>query len=130
MSLVRFEKTVLPCVMNDVTAWHVAHGWIWDVVEVASRRLLGVFFCTLLCGDGCVIHFEPRPGEIIRWPLTLAAFRKAVRMISPVCDVVYATVPADKIKLIHTLLRLGFVPVENGGFRSDGREILLLKFFG
>lgn len=113
------------CIDNDVTRWHVAHGWVWNVVD-AGGSPLGVLYATLLCGSGAVLHFDTicviRPGVI------LAAMRKGVRMVVSSCDVVYATIPAKKHKLISVVERLGFGIIAGGGYESDGAEIVLLKY--
>lgn len=128
MSIVNFVHTLAPCVSNEVTLWHVAHGWIWDVIEVASGQPIGVFYCTFLCGDGCVCHFDT--VGTVRPALLLAAFRKGLRMIRPHNDVIYATIAADKRKLIRSACRLGFRIVADGGFMRGGEEISLLKYGG
>lgn len=125
---VNFEKVVIPCVVNDITLWHLKHGFLWDVVEAPTDRRLGVFFCTLLCGDGCVIHFNSVPGEDISAATTLYAFRKAIRMMKEYGNVMYATIPAEKRTLVRIICALGFFPVKDGGFLREGREIVLLKY--
>lgn len=125
---VNFEKVIIPCVVNDVTLWHLEHGFLWDVVEAPSGRKLGVFFASLLCGDGSVIHFYSVPGVKISPATVLGAFRKAIRMMSTYGSVIYATVPKNKHSLIRCLVRLGFVIVTEGGFFSDHQEIILLKY--
>lgn len=132
--MVRFEKVEgrsfrPPCVDNGVVWWHVQHGWVWNVMD--EHGTLGVFFCTRLCGDGVICHFTPRPEICVPWYLTLAAMRKGVRMLAPVCDVIYATIPAEKEKLIRVAVRLGFGIVEEGGFLRDRRQpVVLLKYYG
>ncbi len=125
---VYFEKAVLPCVVDEIVAWHVAHGWVWDVVETASGRRIGVFFCTLLCGDGAICHFSTVPGITFPWHVTLAAFRKAIRMVSPpAVNVLFATIPADNRPLIRCVELLGFRAVSR--YVRDGGEIVLLQYF-
>ena len=126
--MVYFEKVVLPCIVDDVIAWHVSHGWVWDVVEVKSGRRVGVFFCTLLCGDGVIVHFSTVPGIEIPWQTTLAAMRKGVKMVSPVVNVVFATIPADNLPLLRCACRLGF-RISCGSFDRDGAKIRLLQYF-
>ena len=126
--MIRFEKTLCPCVADEVTAWHVVHGWLWDVVVYPERRPIGVFFCTLLCGDGAICHFSTVPDQRIPWAVTLAAMRKGSRMIAPACGVLYATIPEDLDKLIRVAIRLGF-GLTDGGYYRDGRKIALLKFY-
>ena len=126
--MVYFEKVVLPCIVDDVIAWHVSHGWVWDVVEVKSGRRVGVFFCTLLCGDGVIVHFSTVPGIEIPWQTTLAAMRKGVKMVSPVVNVVFATIPADNLPLIRCACRLGF-RISCGSFFRDGSKSRLLQYF-
>ena len=124
-TLPRFARATRLIIDNDVTRWHLAHGWIWNVIA-PDNSPLGVFYCTLLCGDGCIIHFDALPH--IPWSVILPAFRKAIRMISPVSDVVYATVPDSRTKLIRILIRLNFAPVSSGGFlRDQTTPVTLLK---
>lgn len=134
MSRVYFEKIKRPedlAVDNDVTRWHFDHGWIWNVLEVDHDnrivRPLGVFFATLLCGDGAVIHCDSIPGIVIPPAVTLAAFRKAIRMVAPACSLLLATIPEDRVSLIRVVVRLGF-RITTGSFERDGKRILLLKF--
>ena len=122
---VNFEKTVVPCVVDDVVLWHLEHGFVWDAVEVPSGRRFGVFFATLLGGDGCIIHFYIR--EKVSAATFLYGFRKAVRMAEEVFPAVFATVPESKNKLVSVLQRVGFSILENGGFDRKGEKILLLK---
>ena len=126
--MVYFEKVVVPCIVDDVIAWHVSHGWVWDVVEVKSGRRVGVFFCTLLCGDGVIVHFSTVPDIEIPWATTLAAMRKGVRMVAPAVNVVFATIPADNIPLLRCACRLGF-RLSCGSFFRDGSKIRLLQYF-
>lgn len=126
---VNFEKVIVPCVVNDVTLWHCEHGWLWDVVDVQSGRHIAVFFCTLLCGDGCIVHFSTAGGVSVPWTLTLSAMRKGIRMIGSYGNVIYATIPAENRGLIRVAIRLGFGLVCDGGFQRDGRRIELLKYF-
>ena len=124
-TLPRFTRATTLLIDNDVTRWHLAHGWIWNVSS-SDNSPLGVFYCTLLCGDGCIIHFDALPH--IPWSVILPAFRKAIRMISPVSDVVYATVPDSRAKLIRILIRLNFTPISSGGFlRDQTTPVTLLK---
>ena len=123
---VNFERVVVPCIVNDITLWHVEHGLLWDVVAVPSGRRIGVFFATLLCGDGSVIHFYA--AEDIPKTAFLAAFRKALKMMSSYGNVIYATVPDEYGKLISVLCRAGFIKVPDGGFVRAGKNITLLKY--
>ena len=122
-----FEKVTVPCVMNDVVRWHLAHGYVWDVVEETGRRL-GVFYCTRMCGDGNFIHFYSVPGIEISASTVLYTFRKAIRMMSRE-GVIYATVPVKKKGLYRVLIRLGFIEWRYGRYDRDGEEIALLKYF-
>ena len=126
---VNFERVIIPCVVNDVISWHHEHGWCWDVVEVSTRRHVAVFFCTLLCGDGCVVHFETVPGIEIPWQTTVAAMKKGMRMVSGSgVHVIYATIPAEKQALIRAAVALGF-RLTNGGFMRNDEPVELLKYF-
>ena len=124
-TLPRFARATRLFIDTDVTRWHLAHGWIWNVSS-SDNSPLGVFYCTLLCGDGCIIHFDALPH--IPWTVIRPAFKKAIHMISPVSDVVYATVPDSNAKLIRILSRLNFAPVSSGGFlRDQTTPVTLLK---
>lgn len=125
---VNFDKTTTPCVIDDVILWHLGHGFVWDVVEVPTGRRLAVFFCTLLCGDGAIIHFTMAPGMQVTGSTILYSIRKAVRMMKEY-GVVYATVPEKKRGLINVLKRIGFVVSANAGYLRDGEKICLLKYF-
>ena len=133
MSRVYFEKVGRVedlAVDDEVTRWHFDHGWIWNVLEIDRDnrvvRPLGVFFATLLCGDGAVIHCSSIPGISIHWSLTLAAFRKAIRMLAPVCGILLATIPEERRALLRVIRRLGFREI--GSFPRDGERVLLLKY--
>ena len=128
MSKVYFKHCIIPCVDNEVTRWHVAHGWIWDVVECSSCRKIGVFFVTLLCGDGGIIHFYKAPGITLDGTTVLSAFRRGIGLAAANCNVVYATVPVVNSKLIRCLKCLDFVECSNGGFFREAAEIKLLKY--
>ena len=126
---IRFYPTMhCPSVYNDITLWHCEHGWCWNI-EV-NERIIATMCGTLLCGDGCIVHFETMdfiklPGAVI-----LGVMRKAVRMLAPECDMIYATIEARNEKLIRVAVRLGFEIVPDGGFLRDGKtEVVLLKFY-
>ena len=127
-SRVSFAKTLSPCVCDEVIAWHVIHGWVWDVYD--RRSPVGVFYCTVICGSGAICHFSTRAGIKIPASVILAAFRKGVRMVAPKCPVLYATIPEEKTKLIRVAVRLGFGVVEDGGFVLEGDKMVLLKYYG
>lgn len=124
---VNFEKTLSPCICNDIIAWHTAHGYVWNVVEAPSGRFIGVFFCTLLCGDGVIIHFNTVPRCRISAATICYAFKKALKIVSPL-GVVYATVEQKNRKLIQVLNRLGFIET-TAGFCRDNTPIAMLKYF-
>lgn len=128
MSRVYFQHCIVPCVDNPVVRWHVAHGWIWDVWEIDRARKIGVFYASLLCGDGVVIHFDVLPGIDLHPATVLSAFRRGVALAAANADVVFATVPSAKVKLIRCLCRLGFAACSGGSFLRDGVEICLLKY--
>lgn len=128
MSRVYFVNTLSPCVDNEITRWHLAHGWLWDVYDRKLKRNIGVFFCTLLCGDGCIIHFDCVP-ELSPEPVAiLSAFRSAVDLVSPDFNVVFATIPSSKNKLISCICRMGFSVCCDAKYWRDGQEITLLKY--
>lgn len=120
-----FEKTILPCVADEIITWHIAHGWVWNVS--ADGVYYGVIFCTLLCGDGVIIHFTPKPGVTIPFSVSLAAFKKVVKITTPL-GVVFATIPRSKSKLIQILKRLGFSETTGGFIREGEGEVALLKY--
>lgn len=120
-----FEKTITPCVSNEVTRWHVAHGWVWNVR--LDGQAVGVFFSTLLCGDGVILHFLTVDDVKIPAAAILAAFRKGVKIAAPL-GVVFATVPADNVKLLRVVKKLGFVESDAGFICPERGEILLLKY--
>jgi hypothetical protein len=128
MSIVNYELTNSPCVNNPITRWHAVHGWIWNARDTRSGELLGVFYATKLCQDGVIIHFDTlirvTPAQIF------SGFKKGIRMLIPHCAVIYATVPAGSIALIRVLKHLGFRVVSEGGYVCEGKEMLLLKYFG
>lgn len=128
MNIVRFQHSVLPCIDTPVTRWHVAHGFVWDVLDVRSGEYLGVFYATLLCFDASVIHFDTL-GNVSPAQL-LSGFRKGISMILTYSPVVYATVSPDKKSLVKLLSRVGFRVVPDGGYQIDGFQNLLLKYFG
>lgn len=126
---INFEKRMFPCIINDVTMWHLSHGFIWDVVEAEGGRRIGVFYCTLMCGDGLMLHFEAVEGEKIGWTSLYAAMRKGFRMVRDYGNVCYATIPEENEALIRVAERLGLRVVPDGGYWRDGKKILLLKYF-
>lgn len=128
MSRVYFQHCIVPCLENPVVRWHVAHGWIWNVWEVSRQRNIGVFYATLLCGDGVVIHFDVLPGIQLHPATVLSAFRRGVALAAANADVVFATVQADNVKLIRCLCHLGFVVCRDASFMRDEDEIALLKY--
>ena len=124
-----FEATKNPLLESPEILWHVNHGWVWNVWQVETKKCVAVFFATLLCGDGCILHFSTFPDQKIDWVTVLAGMRKGLKMVLPYVSVVYATISATEEKLRKVEEKLGFAVVENGGFtRDDGTEILLLKY--
>ena len=126
---VRFEKVIVPCVVNEVTLWHSQHGFLYDVVQADGRRI-GVFYATLICGEGAILHFDAVQDGNIPWISTFSAMKKALKMILK-CrfNVIYATIPEEKKRLIQIAVRLGFRIVTDGGFFRDSQKISLLKYF-
>jgi hypothetical protein len=123
---VYFEATKLPVMRDLEIVWHAEHGWTWNIVDVEQRKYVGVFFATLT-GDGCIVHFSTI--EEVPWYITFAAMKKAIRLILPHVNVIYATIPAEKEKLVSVACRLGFRVIEGGEFLRDGKEVFLLKYF-
>ena len=126
---ITFVPTKEPFVRNEVTKWHAEHGWCWNVD--VDDMFVATLFCTLLCGDGCLVHFLT--GRYIQLPgaVVLAIMKKAMRMLEPECDVIYATIARRNAALIRVAVRLGFGLVPDGGFIRDGsEEVALLKYYG
>lgn len=117
MSEVFLQKSILPLVVNDVIAWHVQHGWVFNAVA-ADGRGIGVVYVTLLGGDGCVVHFEILPGVTL--PEIRSGFGKAFCLLAPVGRLL-ATVKPERKSLIKLLERFGFE-------RIAGGEKVLLQF--
>ena len=125
MAKIYFEKSVCPCLVNPVTLWHLKHGWIWNITD-QKRTPLGVFFCTLLCGDGVIVHFDTLKTPI-PWNITLAAMKKGIRMLNE-CNVIFATIPIENEKLIRVALRLGFRKT-SAKYISGLKTMVLLEYF-
>lgn len=123
---VRFEKTLSPCVMSDVIAWHVVHGWVWNV-RSADGRYLGVFHVTLITGDGGICHFDTVPGVRISPTVILEGFKKGIKLMEQF-DLVMASIPADRTALISLVERLGFRKTDAFFERSGEGRIELLKY--
>ena len=136
---ITFVPSREPFVRDDVTMWHAQHGWLWNID--VDDMFIGTLFCTLLCGDGCFVHFKT--GKYITLPgaVVLAIMRKAMRMLSTESDVIFASIETRNRKLIQTAIYLGFGIVENGGWQRQaldggsaglrsGTEITLLKYYG
>lgn len=127
---VNFVKTVIPCVSDDIAIWHHLHGWLWDVVEVPTGRRIGVYYCTLLCGDGVIVHFDVVPDVEISAATLLHAIRKGIRMVlDSEVNVIYATICADRAGLLCVVKRLGFRESGSSYMRA-GKKVLLLQYFG
>ena len=128
MTLVCFEHCIVPCIDNDRTRWHVAHGWIWNIVERKSRRKIGVFYASLLCGDGACLHFEVIDNIKIPFPVTLSAMRRGLAIASAHRTLILATVYADYYPLLRICKKLGFIVLEHGEFEREGKTVLTLKY--
>ena len=126
MSLVYFERTFAPCIVNPVTFWHLEHGWIWNIIDRRSNSPLGVLYATLICGDGAVLHFETA-AEKVPFAYTLSAMRRAVALLAKHCPLMLATIPQHKVKLIRCVQRIGFRAVTV--FERDGVDVAMLQFF-
>lgn len=123
---VYFEATKFPVMRDPEIVWHAEHGWTWNVVDVEQRKYVGVFFATLT-GDGCIVHFST--FEEVPWYIFFSAMKKGIRIILPHVNVMYATIPAEKEKLVSVACRLGFRVIDGGEFLRDGKEVFLLKYF-
>lgn len=123
---VRFEHItgkIEPCVKNKCIFWHCKHGWVYNVWSNVDNRYLGVFYCTLLGGDGVVLHFENAVEDIAVGDI-LCAFKKGVKMMSRL-NLVLATIPAEK-KLNRIVKKLGFTEIAQ--YKRDRQIIILYKF--
>lgn len=125
---ITFVPTKEPFVRDDVTMWHVDRGWVWNID--VDNMFVGTLFCTLLCGDGCFVHFLSGKYIVLPGAVILAIMRKAMRILTANCDVIFASIETRNKKLIRTAIYLGFGIVENGGWMRDGVEITLLKYYG
>ena len=47
MNRIYFKHTFSPCVDNEITRWHLAHGWLWDVYDRKLEQNIGVFLSPL-----------------------------------------------------------------------------------
>ena len=103
---ITFVPTKEPFVRNEVTKWHAEHGWCWNVD--VDDMFVATLFCTLLCGDGCLVHFLT--GRYIQLPgaVVLAIMKKAMRMLGPECDVIYATIARQNPRWIATWISFSF----------------------
>ena len=123
---VRFELVegkARPCVKTKAIFWHCKHGWVYNVWSNVDQRYLGVFYCTLLGGDGVILHFENAVDDIAVGDI-LCAFKKGVAMMSRF-NLVLATVPAEK-KLNRIVKKLGFSEIAQ--YQRDKKTIILYKF--
>ncbi len=116
---------------DEVTRWHFRHGWVWNVMLAETWMPLGVVFCTLLGGDGCAVHFSVKPGVVPPKTAMLAAIRKAIRMLAPVCPLLLATIPddAEHRHLILVLYRCGFRRSDLQWRREGGVPVAALQYF-
>lgn len=128
---IQFRHTLSPCVFNSTTVWHTAHGgWVWDVIRPDTGEYLGVFYCTLLCAEGCIVHFDTIPGVHIPPKVFLSSIKKGIAMVRPSCDVIFATVPKEKYRLIRILQRIGFRHCPEADYSRDGEEVIFLHYLG
>jgi len=126
--MIAFFNTDSPCVDNEITRWHLRHGWLYNAYRIPARKPVGVFFATLLCGDGAVVHFDVIPEARLSPLEILHGFRKGIRMmLSAQLNVIYATIPEEYGDLIRVASHLGFRIVRDGGFRRDEKHVALLR---
>ena len=113
--MIRFVKTISPCVFDAHIAWHIEHGCVRDVVTADGRRI-GVFYATSLAGHGVVIHFSVNHAASHSWQEFLAAIRKGVHIICKK-ELLLAMVAVSNSRLIGILKRMGFTQLtEHHGF--------------
>ena len=128
MNRIYFKHTLFPCVDNEVTRWHLAHGWLWDVFDRKQNCNIGVFFVTLMCGDGAIVHFDRIPDVNVDAAALLCAFRRGIELVGNYGNVIYATIPSSNVKLIRCACRLGFVVCHGAEYMRFEQEITLLKY--
>ena len=121
--MVVFRKTLTPCLVDDVISWHLVHGWVWDVLW--DNQAVAVFYITHLNGDGVVLHFSTLDTQIPPAVL-LSAFRKGLRICEDM-GVIFATIPADRAKLLKVVQLLGFKKISS--YDRAGSRIMLLQYF-
>jgi len=125
---ITFVPSKEPFVRDEVTMWHAEHGWLWNID--VDNVFVGTLFCTLLCGDGCFIHFKAGKYMHVPGVIILAIMKKAMRMLSAECDVIFASIETRNQKLIRTAILLGFGTIDGGGWTRDGVPVTLLKYYG
>ena len=118
---------------SNCALWHLQHGWyynVWDCSDDGkSGRIIGVFYVTQLAGLGGILHFETVARDIPAAHV-FAAFRKAIRIVKPHLDGIFATIPVHKKKLIRVMERIGFTKISLAApLRSGGMEFILLQYF-
>lgn len=131
MEMIYFEAVKNPgkLVCNtDAVRWHVLHGWCYNVWSCDSnaKKAMGVFYVTLLCGAGGILHFDAA-GKVSGAEL-LEAFHKGLRIVKPYLALMLATIPKDKEKLARAAKMLGFEVLPGGDFAVDGVDYSLLKY--
>lgn len=116
--------------LNDAYAWHVDHGKVWKVLhkegkpstdEVpgsAPARWIGVLAVTELCGLGVICHFNGDPDVDPR--VGLSAMKAGIKLLRQRYPAVYASVPAENVRLSMLVQRLGFACLWETGRRISG----------
>ena len=123
---VKFEsvkKYKKACIKNSIIEWHFQHGWVYNVWSNVDEKYLGVFFCTLLAGDGVVLHFSSCDGVNIHPVDTYSAFKQGVELMKSQ-NIVLATIPKN-LKLCKVAKRLGFEVIAE--YNRSGEEICLFE---
>jgi hypothetical protein len=113
MSKVYLQRSILPCIDSPVIRWHVEHGWVYDIMA-GHHRPIGVIYCSVICGHGCVAHFDTL-AHSADFATIRQAFRAGVDLLRRDLPLVLTTVPEEKRSLIRLLQRFGFRKISRAG---------------
>ncbi len=102
--------------LNDAYAWHVDHGTVWKVLH--NGEWVGVLAVTDLCGLGVICHFNGDPGVDPR--VGLSAMREGIEFLRRRYPAVYASVPAENVRMSLLIQRLGFSCLWETGRHING----------
>jgi hypothetical protein len=109
------------CIKNEIIKWHIKHGWVYNVWSNVDEKYIGIFYCTLLAGDGVVLHFLSCERVLIHPVDIYSAFKQGIELMKSQ-NIVLATIP-KKLKLCRIAKRLGFKEIAL--YNLSGEEIIL-----